>query len=61
MKKLISSKLQRYLFCIWLIVVFYLFLSLCNWEINIGHWGFFSRLFLGVFSLMMVGFYYDQK
>jgi len=32
--------------------VFYLFLCVCNWEMNPGNWNAFSRITLGILGLL---------
>ena len=36
------------------ILIWYLFLSLCNWSFNLAQWSVFSRFILGIFSMAVI-------
>ncbi len=40
--------------CLLIMIIAYAFLSLCNWNLNVGDWNGFSRFILGVVGVVLL-------
>jgi len=46
--------------CIFALILGYIFLSFCNWSLNIGHWNGFSRFLFGCEFIVVILIYIED-